>query len=262
LAENSVELPEGPSTRAGSESGRIALCILPIADQRARMHSPQARWGAAESSVLFLTETGQYGDALSLSSGLNRELEPSLLLARAHCFFKKGQIIQALDLLQIAEKKDWVLPDVFAIKGRCLFALEEYRAAKAAFEQADQCGPSSELKRWIRRCDVLQDLNDDEQTPRVVAFEPADIVTKPIKYEWYQTRTHLSLGLFVKDLRKSQLRLEIGSKHIHVIVDDVQPLELTLNLIKELSPQEDPQISITAAKVEIKFAKASNAIGN
>jgi hypothetical protein len=222
------------------------------------MVEPKYRWGVRETSILFFDENKYYPEALKLFSSVERDLEPSLLLAHARCLFHCGQFPWALEVLRTAESKRWVLPEVFLLKGRCLYMLEEYDSARLAFEMSDRCGPDSETRRWIRRC-VLQLELAKPGSPRIVRIERDLPPTGRIKHEWHQTTTHLTLSLFVRNLHELQLRIEFAAYAIRVLVDDKEPLELSVKLTRPIALQ-DPAITVTPMKAELKFAKSPTAL--
>jgi hypothetical protein len=97
--------------------------------------------------------------------------------------------------------------------------------------------------------------------PNIVRMESiAPPKAEPVKHNWYDTRTELSLLVFVKDVHPEQLRVDLKPDSVHVVVDFVPPIELAVRLAKEIVP-ESPVISCTPMKVEIKMKKVPAAYG-
>jgi tetratricopeptide (TPR) repeat protein len=223
-------------------------------------NKPRHPWGPRESAILFYIEKGNYAEALSLFSGITRDLEPDLLISRADCLFRQGNYPQVLELLQTAERQEWIHPDLFSLKGRALYSLEEYASAKVAFEMSNRCRPDWETQRWIRRCAVKIELANGGGSGRVVHVDRSVPAVGPIRHEWHQTAANLTLSLFVRNLRESQLRIDLKTTWIHILVDDTPPLELSVGLTKPIVLRK-PIITITPMKGELKFVKAVGAVG-
>jgi tetratricopeptide (TPR) repeat protein len=224
------------------------------------MLDTKAWWGTRESAILFFTETQAYNDSLIQFDGLNRDLEPNLLLAKAFCFLSRGHFPQALECLQVGENKQWMLPELFTLKGRALYGLKEFQTAKCAFEKSNQCQPDPETQRWIRRCAIEIEMAENPQSSRMVQIQSDLPELEQIKHEWHQTETILLLLLSVRILTKSQLRIDFQERWIQILIDDKNPLGLTVTLAKSVQMQE-PDIQVKSEKVEIRFVKADDAIG-
>jgi tetratricopeptide (TPR) repeat protein len=220
------------------------------------------KWGQEESSVLFAVDNKRYSDALSLISSIEHELEPSLLIAQAQSYYGISKFTHALTVLQSAEARNWYLPEIYLLKGKCLFKLEEFDRAKAAFEIAHRLLPEFEVKRWIRRCEIFLLLGSEKKSPRIIRFDPPPVEVRPgtLKHNWYETQRQLSLLVFLKGVQAGQLHVQVKSDHVHVLVDFTPPLELSLKLAKEVVPEE-PMITLTPMKIEIKMNKAPSSFG-
>lgn len=222
------------------------------------------KWGTRESSILFYTEEGQYTEALSLLSSLERPLEPRLLLAKCTCLYNKGMIAQTIESVKEAEKQGWDLPDFFMIKGKALYRINEFESAKSAFDKCDSMFPSPEVKRWIQRCIARIAASGDEvMSRRVIRHEPrlSQLISRKVKHEFYQSQTHLTLSVFVKGVTESQLHVRDTKKSISVAIDTSPPIEFHATLLREIVPGES-KVTITQKKVEIKMRKSPNSIGH
>jgi tetratricopeptide (TPR) repeat protein len=219
-------------------------------------------WGRNELLIMFFMEEKLYTEALSLLSKMNRELEPSLLLAKAICLFELHKWIEALEVALSLEKHEWLLPDMLMIRGKSLYKLGEFETAKSIFEKYDAVNPSPETKRWIQRCIVRIEVQTEENINRIIRHEPqsAQPAARQIKHEWYQTRSQLSLLLFAKGVTESGLHVTVASNSVRIIIDTPHRIEFSVDLVKEIVPNEY-SISITPMKVEVKMTKVASAYG-
>lgn len=224
----------------------------------------KVKWGTRESSILFFVEEGRYPEALSLLASIDRPLEPRLLLAKCECLYHKGMIAQAIEITKKAEKNGWEIPEFYTIKGKCLYRINEFETAKAAFEKSDSLKPDADVRRWIQSCIARIAASGDEiMSRRVIRHEPLIMQTMiPMKlnHEWYQTATHVTLSIFFKGLTQSQLHVITGTNKVTVVFDIVPPVQFTVNLAKEIDPAEH-YATVTPKKVEIKLKKAASVVG-
>ena len=77
-------------------------------------------------------------------------LRHMLLLSRS--LLDSGNFLQALDYIIQVEKQGYKMPDMYMIKGRCLFHLKEYETALESFRKAYKINPTVECNRCIERC--------------------------------------------------------------------------------------------------------------
>ena len=241
--------------------------------------------------ILFLTEQKEFESALNLINQLDANLDPRLVVAKAKCLIGLHKIPKALELLLDAEKKNWDLPQILLLKGKALFEIKEYNTAKMAFEKCLEINPTQEIKRWIQRCLVY--LEADGPSRRVVRYEPQigqaqDIKTpqnvlypalqimKPNKdktpnaeakkseiklapapsYEWYQNITHITMVIYIKDVKESELDLKFTENSVDVNVNLNPPTKIHIDLYKNIDPSKS-NLSLTAKKIEIKMLKAN-----
>ncbi|OHS93430.1 CS domain containing protein [Tritrichomonas foetus] len=223
------------------------------------------QWIDKESTILFLTEQHEYEKALELINTISHHLDPRLVVATTKCLIGLHKIPQALEILLAAEKRDWVLPQILLLKGKALFEIKEYNTAKMAFERCLEINPSYEIKRWIQRCNVYLAADNEELSRRVVRYEPQlaqcqepepepEPKPKP-RHEWYQSSTHVTMVLYIKDIKESDLNVSFDNDSLDVCINSDGKTKLHIDLAKSIEPNQS-SYSVTSKKIEIKMQKA------
>ena len=207
-----------------------------------------------ECSVQLLVDTYFYKEALSLIEGKEANFTPSIVIAAATCYLNLEQPIRALELLVNAEEKGWILPDIYTLKGRCLYALNEFSSAMAAFKNASKIQSSSLLQQWIQRCEAHIECQLRPNNPHVVTFSP-QVVETP-RYEWYQTQTIVTISFYIQGLSESQVKIDFTQNTISICITRETKVSLYFDLPKYIVPGES-SFSITPSKIEVKLRKAT-----
>jgi len=180
-------------------------------------------------------------------------------------------------------------------KGIALFSLEEFEAAKAAFEKGFQLDSSnSQFKTWIRKCsaeidseqtgvgeattstidnsDSNKKLKSEEQVP--TSTTPAQSNNPPtpaatsttasdapkIRHEWYQTPTHVFVTIFAKGVQKDNAQIEFTAStlSVNIKLSSSSEYQLHLDLCDKITPSESTT-TFLSTKIEIKLKKANAA---
>jgi len=183
-------------------------------------------------------------------------------------------------------------------KGVSCFELEEYETALAAFNKGkavlDAAGKkesaSRNYSRWIRKCEAEiedddEDDEDDEEDEEATAGDSAPAApvsalsqtaaTSPaaaavqepappappasLKYQHYQSASHVVLSVMEKKLKKEEVVVEFEPERLKVTVtrEGSSPISLDLHLFDVIVPEQSSFV-VLSTKVEIKLMKANN----
>lgn len=160
-------------------------------------------------------------------------------------------------------------------KGLACFELEEYETAKASFQKGMELRSQSvgnddvsTYQRWIRKCNSELTSNDDMHitsqadlppTPPVQVKPPstAQLQTLPeIKYQYYQSGTHMNISVLAKNLDPSDVNIDISEQHLRVYIKRGGPAEkvMDIDLFAPIVVAES-KYDIRKPKVEIILKK-------
>ena len=168
-----------------------------------------------------------------------------------------------------------------------LFSLEEYETAKIAFEKGLQYdNNNSQLKTWLRKCDAeleaegitttsatttsnnsinnstsnvpstSSNSSTNTTTNTVSPVTTTDTNTNKVRYEWYQTNTHVTVSVFIKNALKEKTTIEYEEKTLSVIskLDDTHEYNLELDLYDSIDTTQCNAMFLST-KIEIKMKK-------
>ena len=214
---------------------------------------------ARQCSIMYLSDTQHYQEALQLISSGDSEKSPEILISAANCLMGLKKYHKALELLCHAEQKGWLLPDIISTKGRILFWLGEYEQAKSTFESYENIySRNKNTSLWLLRCAAHITLEQDPSEARIINIDTQP-ETSDVRSDWYQSNTTVTLTLFVSQLSQEQIDVQFHEKFVEVKIKmpDLN-YRHTFNLYKEIVPEES-KFEITPSKVEIKMKKVSQA---
>jgi len=216
---------------------------------------------------------------------------------RAACYVMLKKHAQALQdcnqALAVADKLS-IKPRhvLFERKGTALFALEEFEAAKKAFEDAKSAATSKDeqrLSRAIRRCDVeLKELAEADSKPASTAASAvpaAPVVAAPaaaaaavakvapkktqlmipkLQYQYYQSDAALTISILVKGVVREDIKVDMtrDTLRVAVLTEELAAENFPADVVidKELFAPIDTDKSKVAVKknaVEITLAKVT-----
>lgn len=206
---------------------------------------------------------------------------------RAACYVMLKKYTQALQdcnqALAVATKLS-IKPRhvLFERKGTALLALEEFDAAKKAFEDAKSVASSKDalrLSRWIRKCDV-ELAEENKQTAAGASAAPAPVapvataakavpkktlqMIQKLQYQYYQSDDTLTVSILVKGVVKENVKVDLtrDTLRVAVLTEELAaenfPAEVVID--KELYAAIDTEKSKVVVKkssIEIKLVKAA-----
>lgn len=146
-----------------------------------------------------------------------------------------------------------VLEVLTAAASEALFEMEEWESAKASFDlaagAASKAGVNAAaFQRWARKCQAELDLEEDEeedgdddgaqepapekqavQTPACAKLEedaPLPPIARPkVRHEWYQSQSHVVVEIFLKNLKKEDVQVNLAAQHLDIAIKVCSILE-------------------------------------
>lgn len=145
-----------------------------------------------------------------------------------------------------------VLEVLTAAAREAFFELEEWESAKASFDlaagEASKAGvDATSFQRWARKCQAELDLEEDEeeddddeaqepapekqavQTPACAKLEedaPLPPIARPkVRHEWYQSQSHVVVEIFLKNLKKEAVHVNLAAQHLDIAIKVCSILE-------------------------------------
>ena len=177
---------------------------------------------------------------------------------RVSCYIQLKKFKQALQdcnqVISLSAQPLVVNHVTYERKGLCLFALEEYDAAKKSFQLGKQVAVNAHMKqritlfdRHIRKCDVeiceldkadttkeegTAGINSDEANPQStlkntnISRSTAPVTTTSVKvkhlpklqYQYYQSDETLTILVLVKEAMKENVSVAMSKDHLRVSI--------------------------------------------
>jgi suppressor of G2 allele of SKP1 len=235
----------------------------------------------------------RYEDAVEKFSAALEENNdnPLYLVKRAKAYIGLKEYTEALNDANRALSIDQRLADAILIKGIALFYVEEYESARSVFTDGIEMGSTENtitFKQWRRKCNAELDIEQQEEagttTEGIFIGIGADIPPEPAKpsrdeasqtssessasgsqaigqaskmrYDWYQTDSHVIVTLMIKNVKKDDVSISFGERTLSASVKLPTGSEYSLEL--DLQHPINPQKSATkilTTKVELKMTK-------
>ncbi|XP_074651984.1 protein SGT1 homolog [Tubulanus polymorphus] len=212
-------------------------------------------------------ETDETSTASDVSQASVGKLS-SLALRLAKEAINEENFEEGLKLLDgVLEGGDTMNAEVLELKGIASFNLDQFEAAKEAFSESLTLLGRDEprIQTWIRKCDAELDLSkkkaSGDQSPNVGissenGSEPSLAPPTPkIKYDWYQTESHVVVTIMQKNLKKEDCEINIEAKSVDATLKlPTGDINLNLQLAHQIVPTQS-LYKILSTKVEIKLKK-------
>uniref|UniRef100_A0A7S4P9W4 Uncharacterized protein n=1 Tax=Paramoeba aestuarina TaxID=180227 RepID=A0A7S4P9W4_9EUKA len=231
---------------------------------------------------LFVDE--EYEQALvHYNSAIETEKERAdYYVKRSFCQYKLKNYTEAVGDATTAITLDSSIPIAHQRKGMACFALEEYEAAKEAFQIAEKLNSTPQLKTWIRKCEAEledEDEDDDEDdeehkqpqqptpaptptptptptpipTPTPTSTAPAP---KKYRHDWYQSEKKITIEIFIKKVKKDQAEIEIQENELSIAIklSEHEEFQLSLEFFGPVNPANS-KVEFLSTKIEISIEK-------
>jgi suppressor of G2 allele of SKP1 len=93
------------------------------------------------------------------------------------------------------------------------------------------------------------------------AAPAAEVAPARIRHEWFQTETHVTVSIFIKNARKEDVSVDIEKKSLNVSVKNASSgseVQVDFDLADNVVP-EDSKFEVLSTKIEIKMKKEKTA---
>uniref|UniRef100_M4BMN2 CS domain-containing protein n=1 Tax=Hyaloperonospora arabidopsidis (strain Emoy2) TaxID=559515 RepID=M4BMN2_HYAAE len=230
----------------------------------------------AQGNALFVDE--RYEEAIvCYTRDLEKHAENADALSkRAASFLKLHKPREAAADASRATNLDATLYMAYMRHGIALFELEKYAEAKQAFESGNEAAKLvvnhalvKQFQTWIRKCEVEIDCGGDAElivpdeqiggklSNRINAMDDDLLRFQPtIRYDWYQSGTHVTIAILQKNLSRDDVIVTIESRKVTVRVRLSGEWLEALNkaLFAEVVPDRS-SYKVMGSKVELKLEK-------
>lgn len=223
---------------------------------------PERNWTQKESELYLLAEQGRFDEALDLISKIQNEDDPKILLLKLQCYLRSGKPFEALKIAMDLENDGLTFPQLFLLKGQCLFNLKEYSSALLSFKKCYSESSTPEIERWIQKCQVHLTQKASLQPEVIFDFVPdqndelnIQENTEPIiNYDYFQNLTHVVLLIDVIGAKKDKSYVKFQKKSVDVYIDKYDA-NLHFPLASEIDPNQS-SFTIGPYSIECKLHKA------
>ncbi|KAG1678263.1 hypothetical protein FOA52_013884 [Chlamydomonas sp. UWO 241] len=212
--------------------------------------------------------------------------------SRAHAHIKAGAFLDAANDASKAIELDPSNTKAYLRRGIALFSLDEFEAAKAAFEDVQRLDPgNAQCKKWIRKCqaELDEESGGAEAAAAPAAAEPAGPTPAPApaaaagtsaaasasvapaalpevvgkyRHQYYQLQNRVMVDVYAKNKRREDVIVEFTDSHLCItIADESGAAEEEYKLDVDLYGKVDPtacKFEVLRTKIEITMTKADN----
>ncbi|CAG5131554.1 unnamed protein product [Candidula unifasciata] len=179
---------------------------------------------------------------------------------RAQAYLQLGKLAEAVEDYDRALQLNDNISKAYVKKGSILFELNEYAKALDVFKEGQKRFASDKiLEDWIHRCETeLTKQSKREDSTEEKNTQQSSVSNEPpkVKYNWYQTHTHVIVSVMLKNVKDENLTVDVNSRALKVLVKrpDDSAVSLDLTLAHQIDPQQTAT-KIYSTKVEIKLKK-------
>ncbi|RUS70699.1 hypothetical protein EGW08_021542 [Elysia chlorotica] len=192
-----------------------------------------------------------YTKALALEE--NRD---DILTHRAQAYLQLGKLKEAADDCDKAIQLNGSNEKALKKKGMALYQMDEIGKALDVFQEGKKRFESDPTyDDWVRKCEEV--LEKSKPPAEKTDVPTPDTKTQSLKYDWYQTHTHVIITVLRKNVNKECLKVSAEDRSLQVVIDDpsVSPNSLDLILAHKIDPQQ-AVTKVMSTKVEIKLKKS------
>ncbi|GFS12102.1 SGT1, suppressor of G2 allele of SKP1 [Elysia marginata] len=191
-----------------------------------------------------------YTEALSLEKGRD-----DILTHRAQAYLQLGKLKEAAEDCDKAIQLNGNNEKAFKKKGLALYQMDEIGKALDIFQEGKKRFESDPTyDDWVRKCEEVLGKNSTAAEQSVV---PPPVTKAPgVKYDWYQTHTHVTVTVLIKNVKKECVKVFAEERSLRVCVEDPSGPSCSLDLT--LAHKIDPEQAVTkimSTKIEVKLKK-------
>ncbi|KAK0045984.1 suppressor of G2 allele of SKP1 [Biomphalaria pfeifferi] len=149
-------------------------------------------------------------------------------------------------------------------KGSALYELQEFQKALAVFQEGQKrFVTDGNFELWISKCQ--EELHKSEKTKtdavcesghhkeKTLSPNSVSVESPKVKYDWYQTHTHVVITVLLKNITKENLTVESENRKLKVVIKE-PAATLELLLAHQIDPHQT-SFKILSTKIEIKLKK-------
>ncbi|KAK3738277.1 hypothetical protein RRG08_039686 [Elysia crispata] len=192
-----------------------------------------------------------YTEALALEEGRD-----DILTHRAQAYLQLGKLKEAADDCEKAIQLNGSNEKAFKKKGLALYQMDEIGKALDVFQEGKKRFESDPTyEDWVQKCEEM--LGKNSGAAEKTTVPTSETKAPSVKYDWYQTHTHVIITVLVKNVKKEYLKVSAEDRSLQVCIDDPSGTFTSLDLT--LAHKVDPQQAVTkvlSTKVEIKLKKS------
>lgn len=122
------------------------------------------------------------------------------------------------------------------------------------FQQLFQLPPQQPQEQCKSQQQNTNNIEDEQQINEKLQQEQPQQLQKRPQYEWYQSQTHATMVLYIKDVDKSQIDLKFSNDFFDMTINAPQKILMHVHLSKNIDPTQS-SFSVTPKKIEIKMKK-------
>jgi len=201
---------------------------------------------------------------------------------RCNAYIKLDNFTDAVKDADESIKRNNTNSKVYQRKGFALFSLENYEGALEAYTVATQHDENNaQIKQWLRKCEAEIDLKKGGCSQSKVSVglskhhvpksdkpqctdkekdhskkDPLPLCSTKIKYDWYQTETHVIITVLIKNQNKDHVSVHFSPKTLsfNAKLSSGVDYSLELDLAHDIAPEQSSS-NVLSTKIEIKMKK-------
>jgi len=119
-----------------------------------------------------------------------------------------------------------------------------------------QSKPPSQPQTQTQKPSPTQTSNPTTQSQST----PQTTASNKVRYEWFQSETHITVAVFLKNVKKEDAKISIlpTSLSIEVKLPNGSEYQLNIDLLDKIVPEES-NVSFLSTKIELKLKKSNRA---
>jgi len=213
---------------------------------------------------------GLFDEAFSsYSASIDAEPSANAFAGRAAVSLKRNKPTAALQDANAALSLESDCEPALWRKGRASFDVDEFETALSAFTAGLAAAPAAvaverKYSMWLRKCEAEIEEEEEEEEEAAVEAPPTPVVAPPlapvapssVKYQYYQTPTHVTITVLAKGITAETAEIVIEDKSLVVRVV-IGGFEMTVINGELYDPvvKDKASVKFLSTKVEIKLPK-------
>ncbi|XP_072850860.1 protein SGT1 homolog isoform X1 [Pogona vitticeps] len=129
------------------------------------------------------------------------------------------------------------------------YHLKNYASALTCLREGQKLNSAdTSFTVWIKICEEAISAGSQDEMHQSRSSK--------IKYDWYQTESHVIVTIMIKNVKKDEVRVQFSEKELNTLVklSSEEDYNLKLNLLHPIIPEQS-SFRILSTKIEIKMKK-------